>query len=168
MTVSRNARIDNLANALKLMTQEVGENTMWSVFIDANKPEYQDILPTTWKDLVDRYMVKDHGWGRYQLTGRGWLKGVKLLDLPETPEFNQKMSQLAATLKSRVKGRQQEALVDVWTVAKESGVTVDFVWNAIESKLLDNCFSMKGASFNPNDQNRHYVIIPIDFGMEPL
>jgi hypothetical protein len=47
-------------------------------------------------------------------------------------------------------------------------VTVDFVWNAIESKLLDNCFSMKGASFNPNDQNRHYVIIPIDFGMEQL
>ena len=168
MTVSRDARVDNLAKALKLVTQEVGENPMWLVFIDGKKPEYQDILPTTWKEMVDRHMVKDHGWGTYQLTGYGWLEGVQLLALPETPGFRQKMSGLAATLKRRVKGRQQEALVDVWTVAKESGVTVDFVWNAIESKLLDNCFGMKGASFNPNDQNRHCVIIPIDFGMEPL
>jgi len=86
MTVSRDARIDNLAKALKLMTQEIGENAMWLVFIDANKPEYRDILLTTWKDLVDRYMVKDHGRGTYQLIGYGWLQGVQLLGLPEAPE----------------------------------------------------------------------------------
>jgi hypothetical protein len=168
MTVSRDTRMDNLAKALKLMTQEVGENAIFRVVIEADKPEYAGILPTTWKELVDRYMVKDHGWDRYQLTGFGWLKGVQLLGLPEAPEFKRKMSQLAAALKGQVKGRQQEALVDVWAVAKESGVSEDFVWNAIESRLLDSCFRIKGAAFDPCDQNRNYVIIPIDFGMEPL
>lgn len=168
MTVSRDERLGNLAKALKLMTQEVGENAMRCVFIEANKPEYQDILPTTWKELVDRCMVRDYGWGTYQLTGCGWLEGVLLLGLPETSEFRQKMSRLASTLKDRVKGRQQEALVDVWAVATESGVSEDFVWNAIESQLLDNCFKIKGAAFDPCDQNRNYVIIPIDFGMQPL
>lgn len=150
------------------MTQEVGDYAIWRVFIEANKPEYQDILPTTWKELVDRYMVKDHGHDMYQLTGYGWLKGVQLQELPETPEFSQKMSRLAATLKDRVKGRQQEVLVDIWAVAKESGLPEDFVWNAIENKLLDRCFQIKGAEFDQYDQNRNYVIIPIDFGMEPL
>jgi hypothetical protein len=168
VTLSRDARIENFSLALKLMTREVGDHQIWQVFIEADKPEYQAILPTTWKELVDRSMVKDRGWNTYQITGSGWLAGVQLLDLPNTPDFQRKMSRLAATLKKQIKGRQEEALMDVWALANESGLTEEFIWNAIESRLLDTCFNLKGAAFDPYDQNRNYVIIPIDFGMEPL
>jgi len=33
---------------------------------------------------------------------------------------------------------------------------------------LDHCFKFKGVAFDPYDQNRNYVIIPIDFGLEPI
>jgi hypothetical protein len=77
------------------------------------------------------------------------------------------MGKLAATLKSYVKGRMEDGHAVVEEIARTSGLDEGFIKNAIESRLLDNCFGMRGAVWV---SNAHWwaVKIPRDFGLDPL
>jgi hypothetical protein len=81
--------------------------------------------------------------------------------------FQEKMSNLASTLKGYVKGRQKEEHVSIGTLSTDSGLTEGFVYNAIESNLLGRAFNMRGAVWM--DTPPHYIVrIPVNFGHEPL
>jgi hypothetical protein len=148
------------------LQEDVGEQAVWRVEIGIESARYTDIHATTWKELLDRGFIKWFFVNTYQLTYQGWLKGIQLRHHDESPEFRAKMSKLAATLKDQVKGRREEAYMDVSQVAELTGLTEDFIYNAIESRLLDACFNIVGATFdNPNSSE---IIVPIDFGQEPL
>jgi hypothetical protein len=164
MTVSRNDRVADLADALRKMTEDVGENAVWRVDISIESERYRHVRATTWKELLDRGLIKWFFHNTYQLTTIGWRKGVQLLELDKDPEFRGKLSRLAATLKDQVKGRYEEAYLDLFHAAQLSELTEDFICNIIESRLLDHCFNMKGARLDTDNT----IVIPIDFGMEPL
>ena len=51
MTISRNERIADLADALKRMTEDVGEQAVWRVDVNTESERYNHINNTTWKEL---------------------------------------------------------------------------------------------------------------------
>ena len=56
--MSREARIENMGEALRLMMEEAGERCFDGVFINANGKRYEAIQNTTWKELTDRYFIR--------------------------------------------------------------------------------------------------------------
>ena len=77
MTLSRTERSDNIELALKLMMGELGDHAINELFVEIDKPPYENIYPTTWKDLQDRYWIEGRntmGRKRCQLTASGWLE----------------------------------------------------------------------------------------------
>jgi hypothetical protein len=169
VTVAKRDRDEDLKNAVRLIMADVGENWFALLFVDAEKEPYNAILPTTWREMTRRRLVNDIGWNQYNLTALGWFYGVEILDLRNREPFRNQMSALSAALKRNVKetGRREDALVDIYTLAKESGVSENFVRNAIASRLLDKAFILRGAYFPPEDKMQNYVVIPLDYGHEP-
>ena len=98
---------------------------VWRVDISIEGERYRNVLPTTWKELLDRGLITSFSHNRYQLTTIGWRKGVQLLELDKEPAFRGKLSRLAATLKDQVKGRHEEAYLDIFHAAQFSGLTED-------------------------------------------
>jgi hypothetical protein len=168
MPLPPESRLTDMYRALELMTHEVGDNPMYLGYFDADKEPYAGTHPTTWRELEDRRLVTDTGHRIYQLTGRGWLAGIRSLKYPDDPQFREKMSKLSATLKKQLQGRQEDALVDIYALERESGVSTGFIYNAIKSRLLDEEFRIKGASFAPDDHNENHVIIPLNYGERHL
>ena len=119
--------------------------------------------------MTRRGLVKDIGWNQYNLTARGWLFGVETLGLQKREAFRNQMSALSAALKRNVKetGRREDGLVDIYTLAADSGVSENFIRNAIASGLLDKVFNLRGLYFPPHDNMQNHVIIPLDYGHEP-
>jgi hypothetical protein len=168
MTLSKQDRDEDLNSAVRMMMEELGPSWYALLFPDGDKPPYDKVLPTSWRELTRRGYIKDLGLKRYELTATGWLYGVELLDLCNQPEFRAQMSRLSATLKGYVKGRAEDALKDIYSVATDSDVSEGFVRNAIKSKLLDRAFKLRGAYFPPaEDKRQHYIVIPSDYGLEP-
>ncbi|MGA2274436.1 MAG: hypothetical protein ABSH00_12845 [Bryobacteraceae bacterium] len=164
MTKSREDRVANLLLALKLMTEDVGENALYRTDIAVDSERYRQVYGTTWKELLDRGLIEYFCLDTYHLTPTGWGKGVQLLKLNEDATFGQKMSKVAATLKDQVKGRRDEQYLHVSQAAQMTGLAEDLIWNMLESKLLDHCYNMKGAVLGTDG----IIVIPIDFGQEPL
>ena|ERR1017187_48970 len=164
MTISQNDRMEDLKDALKRMAEDVGEQAVWRVDIGVESERYQHVKNTTWKELLDRGLVKWHCPGYYQLTVAGWRAGVQLLGWDKGPELNGKLSKLSALLKDKVKGRHEEAYIDLYHAAQQSGLTEDLICNIIEGHLFEHSFKTKGATLDAD----YTIVIPIDFGMEPL
>ena len=79
MTISRDDRMEDLKDTLKRMVEDVGEQAVWRVDINVESDRYKHVKNTTWKELLDRGLVKWLCPGYYQLTVGGWRAGVQLL-----------------------------------------------------------------------------------------
>lgn len=169
MTISKDCRTQNIDYALTLFVNQVNDNAIDNVTIRQSASEFADVLPTTWQELRDRYWLHqikstDIHW----MTGAGWYAGVKAAGKCDEPLFREQMSRLAATLKRLVKDREQETVAVIDAVAIAASVPIGFVYNAIESRLLDREFKMVGASWSGHSNPRVIIRIPINFGHSPL
>jgi hypothetical protein len=165
MTLSKDTRIQNMAEALTLMLGKLGDRALFREYFERDSPDFADIYPTTWKELTDRHMLIEHPWGTYQLTGHGWLMAVKITGQIESPEFRERLCRLNATLKGYIKGRRQEGLEFFEQVTAKANVPEDGLHNILESRIWESELNRTGAEF---DDSKTAVIIPVDFGMEPL
>jgi hypothetical protein len=170
MTVSRDDRLENRALALELLLKFAGDQAVWCMdFLDPDEvPELKAVYPTTWKELDESGYVKRFGglnYTLYQLTPLGWLRGLQITGQDQSPEFKERLGRLAAVLKISVKGRHEEAWVDLETVAKEANLPVGWVSNAVEAGAIEECFNRQGAHL---DDSQTVAIVPIDFGLEML
>ena len=79
MSHSTEQREQNLNDALKLMTSEVGDYWIGEVFIMTSTPTYDAIIDTTWIDLKSKgYILTQTNGVSYNLTGGGWATGCEL------------------------------------------------------------------------------------------
>ena len=96
MTLSKDARWENVAQALLLLTDRTQHTSIMEVFID----EWMlgdEILPTTWDELKRRGLVRSASTGRYYtLSGDGWLAALKLKNELDTPEMKLKAGKLSS------------------------------------------------------------------------
>ena len=168
MSLSKEARIQNLEDAIRLLMGRLHGQCFMGVFLDERLDLGERILPTTWEELKSRYLVRQTNsrWS-YTLSGRGWIAGLKLLGQFDTEEMKSKVGTLCAALKAKVKGRTHADYAEVGDVAKETGLSEDFVRDAIESDLSRELFGTKGAEWSPQGRGRS-IRIPNDFGLPPL
>jgi hypothetical protein len=165
MSLSKEARFQNLEQAILVLMGALHSQCFMGVFIDERYDVDERILPTTWKELKDRYLVRQTNsrWS-YTLSGRGWIIGLKLLGQFDTDEMKGKVGRLCAVLKAKVKGRSDDNYATVDEVAKESGLTDDFVRDAIESDLIRELFCTTGAEWGGYEDRGKFIRIPNDFG----
>jgi hypothetical protein len=169
MSLSKEARLQNLEEAILLLMNKLHGRCFMGVFIDERYDVDERILPTTWEELKDQCFVRQTNtrW-LYTLSGRGWITGLKLLSQFDTDELKAKVGTLCAVLKAKVKGRAHDNFATVDEVARESGLPDDFVRDAIESDLIRELFGTKGAEWGGYEDRGRFIRIPSDFGLAPL
>jgi hypothetical protein len=156
-------------HALTLLVRDLQDKAVNEMPFYVDRPEYADIFSTTWQELRDCFMLTQIPQTQmHWLTGSGWYAGVKVSGKTNEPSFTQQMRKLSATLKDYVKGRQDERLVTVYHVAEDARLPFGFVYNAIESRLLDHEFNMKGAEWTIQKNPKIVIRVPLNFGLEPL
>lgn len=73
-------------------------------------------LRTTWDELAERGMIKPRTFDRYELTGPGWVAGLRLIEF-SIEELRCKAGLLQAAFKARIKPENREQ----WSVADQRG-----------------------------------------------
>jgi hypothetical protein len=170
MSLSKTERSENIELTLKLMMEELGEHGINEVWLDIDKPPYENVYSTTWQCLQDRYWIEVRntmGRKRCQLTASGWLEGLRITGLLEAGEMKQKVGKLMAELKRSVEGRQDEAIVDMFRIVTEADVPFGIVFNIIDRGYVDRVLGRKGAVWHPQARGQ-LIKVPVDFGLEPL
>jgi len=158
-----------MEHALSVLVRDLQDKAVSEMVFYADRPEYADIFSTTWQELRDRVMLTQIPQTQiHWLTGPGWYEGVKVSGLRNNPWFVQYMSKLSATLKDYVKGRQDERLVTAYNVAQDASLPFGFVYNAIESRLLDREFNIRGAEWTIQRAPKLIIRVPPNFGHKPL
>jgi hypothetical protein len=138
------------------------------VALDASDSKFNDIIATTWQELHERKLVVHlKNTNLYYLTGPGWLKGLEVSGILDDSAFKAKAGKLSATLKGYLNGRN-EALVNTFDVEKDSSLPYGFVYNAIDSRLLQKLFGQKGAEWYSVKPAKLVIRIPSNFGHDPL
>lgn len=170
MSLSKEARLKNLEDAVLLLMDNIHESqSIMEVFIDDRSLDAR-ILPTTWNELRRYGFVREcnNSSFYYTLSGRGWLTALGIRGQLDTPDMKAKTGRLCAALKDRVKGRDHGVVVHVSEVAAGASLTEAFVRNAIESRLIQEIFGITGADWAGYDDRGKFILIPNDFGLEPL
>jgi hypothetical protein len=169
MSQSDKKRRDNVCLAQRLMMQDLGEPYEWQEH-DARAPKFTGVDRTTWEELAEQNLVRARCWDRYQLTGPGWIAGLRLMGKFEEPEFQRIAGALSAALKARVKAnnRQQWGYADRTELAQEMGVSEFFIYDAVDSHLLREMFGTIDATWAKDDGMKNSIEIPPRFGLNAL
>ncbi len=153
-----------------MLLEGVAEKSFAGLYFSIDKPPLSEINPTTWTELRDKGYVAplfSTTSRSYGLTGRGYLKALRVAGITERGDFKSQLGVLAATLKKYVKGRQQAAFVNIDSVQQESGLSSGFIFNCIDSNLLEVCFNKKGAQW-ANGFRGTVIVVQPTFGQEPV
>ena len=158
-----------MALALRLMMQDLGEPYEWQEH-DAKTPKFAAVLCTTWDELAEGGLVKPRTFDRYELTGPGWIAGLRLTGAFEDDEFRRKAGLLQKALKTRIKpeNREQWGIADRTELARETGLSEFFVYDAIDSHLLAALFGIVDAAWGEGDAMKNWIDIPPRFGLKRL
>jgi hypothetical protein len=87
------------------------ESVNWGYF-DSRKSPWSEIHPATWADLVRKGLVTGMR-DIYKLTGGGWLEALCMTERIGERPFRDRLGKFLGYLKDHVKGRKQDALVDL-------------------------------------------------------
>ena len=167
MTLSNQNREENMAEALKLLLERLGDRAIYVEFLN-DDPAFTGVYPTTWKDLEDSHLVSSRpgpSWCWYHLTGEGWLEALQFTGALDTVEFQDRFGRLNATLISFTDNRHEKGFKQIHVVAEKAGVTEDWLSNILESRIWENKYNRHGAEF---DDSKTSVIIPTRFNMPRL
>jgi hypothetical protein len=72
----------------------------------------------------------------------------------------QRLSKIAAALKANVKGRDTDAFVGVGTLSIETGIRVTWIRNAINGRLLEYQFGVRGAHWAGSNDGS-IILVPM-------
>jgi hypothetical protein len=148
---------------------DVEQQCFYTVNFGETEEMYKDIYPTTWREMLNRGWLEDMSTfqtTKYRFTSYGWLAAVCFLDLPNKPEFRNRMGLLAATLKGFLNGRNEDVFTRAEDIHAKSGLEIGFIENAIDSDLLGVCFDVRGAEWVR--ETLLTIRIPLDFGLKRL
>src|ERR1700730_12587367 len=146
MTISKDDRSTNLDDALLLMLDELQGRSVMEVFIDERHRDSR-ILPTTWSQLKEQYLVRETNncRGMFTLSGYGLIRALKMRDEFDTEDMRQQNRKLAADLKRKIKSvnREYDQFAGVDEMATETGLPEEFIRNAIEANFIEELFGTR-------------------------
>jgi hypothetical protein len=157
MSASDQDRRVNMALALRLMMLDLGEPYEWQEH-DAKATKFDAVMRTTWDELAERGLVKPRTFDRYELTGPGWIAGLRITGAFDDDEFRRKAGALQKALKGRIKpeNREQWGTADRTEIAIETGLSEFFVYDAVDSHLLGELFGIIDAAWGEGDDEELY------------
>jgi hypothetical protein len=130
------------------MFDAVGLDTDYTTrFFDAvADPIFSGIVPTTWPALVDSGFIKRLPMQGFtcQLRAPGWIEGMRLAGVLDSREVHERCQAIAAAIKRRVNRYDPtDELSTFDAIASETGTSVGWCFNAIESGPLSKVFPSK-------------------------
>lgn len=171
MSNSVDTYLENLQSALRLMASKTERRMILTTACRPTDPDFAEIFPTTWTELEQKGLVvrgRLKGPMEYHLTGDGWVEGVQLTATWISKEFREKAGVLSSALKFHIKqdGRKEEyAFVTLTDICQESKLSMDFVYNVIESHLLQVMYNTHDAKWA---DTKNHILIPRNFGLPIL
>jgi len=168
MSISRKQRIENMDNALLLFFEAIGPQSLRMFFINRRDARYEDVLPTTWIDLVEQGYISDSRMRPFDvLTTKGWTACLRLKGILGSPQFDKILGTLCASLKGHLDGRGQSVLVNVVTVANNTKIPEAMISNIIDARLIELLLNRRGVDWQPKMEGK-LIIVPGNFGHERL
>ena len=173
MTLSENDRRENLTLALRLIGDEVGEKHVGTE-LEREQPAFKTIFPTTWEALVDAGHLYQTDIWHYQLTAKGWIEILRITGRLCSEEMKRNLGNLCGIFKKCLEeanqrlgqpNRTHEEKIDISVVVSQSGFPEPWIYNVIDSYLIELCLKQIGIFWAEDDENKNYIIIPIDFGL---
>jgi hypothetical protein len=155
------------ALAFRLMLQHVGDRRISECFFDTTGPPFNGIARTTWTDLEESNCVKPVlGSQHYGFTGRGWLRALQETGAARDRRFLRSAKVLLASIQKSVKGKQANArMMSIQTLAEHSGLSANWIYNAIESNLIAAHFNKQGPAWVHGFEGTA-IHVPMTFGLE--
>lgn len=166
VTIDKKDRLNDSENAISRMMSELGERSIAEVQFETNKPPFDKVYATTWQSLEDCALIEQdhtHEDRLFRLTGNGWIAGLQLTEIQQSPEFTKQVGDVMAALKAHVKAcqRQHDVFPEVDEIATAAGVPEGFVFNFVESHYAEVMLKLKGARWNRRGDT---IRVPVDFG----
>ena len=128
------------------MADHIGDKSLYEIPIEINSQRYKDIYRTTWDELIERGYTSFLWLDSYNLTIVGWVEGILLLERHKEPAFAAILSILMATLKGRIKGRdEEEAYLMLSEAAALTGVSESLICNILDGQLIERALGRIGA-----------------------
>jgi hypothetical protein len=160
---------EHTLQALQLIFAQVADRELATTPIDVACRPF-DLLPrTTWVDLSDIGVIERvsaFGAEQYRLTLAGWLHALKEVQGLDHPAVLHRCEMLTQALTSIVKGRAagHDVLADVWTIQVRAQLPLGWIFNAIESGLLQQVFPNETMNASWDRPSRAFRV-PATFGM---
>jgi len=100
MTMAIRERQENHRLAFRLLIQELGDRAIDTTLFDSiAEPFASQIIRTTWEEIVRAEYVEAVGVRHYRLTAKGWVAGLEITELAQSPGSDRGNSSPAATLR---------------------------------------------------------------------
>jgi hypothetical protein len=166
MSVAVEDRTTHAAGALQLMVQHVGDRRISDCAFDAAQEPFNSVPTATWLELKENGFVQRlHHSTHYTLTGEGWLRALRESGAMREKAFHRRCGDLIAAIKKQVKRAQSGRLVSPQTLARDCGVSADWIYNAVESNLIESEFNRHGITW-ANGFEGQMIHVPAAFGRE--
>ena len=171
MTLSADTRNAAMQEALRLLVRALGEARAYNeVVLEIMRQgvavsPFTDIAQTMWDDLEERgciQRVRSIGAEHVTLTAGGWLEGLKVADLYDTPEQRARILTLRRTLVDLNRGRPTGGTrTSTMVIAGLTGLPIAWVTSAVNSQLLCHWHPDKRMELEIGTRGR--VVIPARF-----
>jgi hypothetical protein len=160
---------------LTAFVRRVGDRMFAEIVVGPSDDALSTLELTTWMELEQEgYLKPQHSFGcqEWQLTARGWLKGLEVSDQLNSHATRSRATELARALKAHVKGRASShgEIADERDLAPRIGLPEGWIYNALASNLLNEVFPGDDMTVRQDFRFRCFRV-PATFGMdwrEPL
>ena len=164
MSLSGHEKSEECKTVLTTMLAVLGASAIDETLFDPCS-EFEGVHATTWDELVRNEWIEHlAAVDRYRLTGTGWLGALRLTGQLGENRFEVNIGKTLGAMKTHVKGRAYSAVVSLRQIAQEADLSEGFVYNVVESKLVEKHHGRTGAKWQ--DRGR-LIFIPRDFNIEP-
>jgi len=166
MSLAREGRPTDEAAALQLMLQNLGDRRISDCLFDVAQAPLNVVPQAIWLDLQENSYVEHSRDSRhYILTGRGWLRALQESRATQDKTFRRTVSNLIEAIKKHFKGGHVGRMVSPQTLAQESGIPENWIYNAVESNLIEGEFQKRGIVW-ANGFEGKLIHVPAAFGSE--
>jgi hypothetical protein len=170
MTIADTDRRNDAEKLLGALLEALGDDAIDLRLFDPDSPEFGGFLKTSWSELETSEFVASTpvppGFV-YRLTPTGWVEALVRRGFLDDEHIKDRLASLAAALKRKVKGRVVSAVVDLDTLARESRIPTGWIFNAVDSRLLNRVHRRRDAFWLGGGRGR-LVVVPTDFGMTQI
>ena len=151
----------DLTRALQLLLRQLGDRKINIFSFDPTIPPFCSVAEATWTELRDmNYVHSALNSSGYCLTGSGWLRALQRAGATRNRDFDRDSEKLLASINKLAK---RARLATLKALAQDSGLPENWIYNAIESNLLEVHYGRKGANWARGFEGT-MIYVPRGFG----